>query len=276
MPEPAWTVVSAKASLRPGLRELWEYRELLAFFAWRDIKVRYQQTAIGVAWIGLQPMLLVAAFSLVFGMLLRVPSHAVPYSLFVFAGLLPWHFFAAAVGRSAVSIVANAPVLTKAYFPRLIVPISTVLALLVDFAVSLVVFAALFMYQGCRFRPTWLLLPLLVLWTCFASLAVGVWLAALNVKYRDVAQAVPVGLQLWMYATPIVYPSSMVPAAYRPLLVLNPLATISDAYRYVLFGIDSPLLAALPLAISIVGLSAVFVAGLDFFGRTERTFADIV
>ncbi|MBA2293724.1 MAG: ABC transporter permease, partial [Actinobacteria bacterium] len=211
-----------QAAFRLG--ELWAYRELLYFLVWRDVKVRYKQAALGAAWVVLQPLLMVALFSLIFGPLLDVQTGGIPYPLFVFAGLLPWQIFATALAQSANSLVTNQQLITKIYFPRLLLPLAAVLAGLVDFAVTIVLLVALMLWYGVGPSPTVLLLPLIVPIVLLTALSVGTWLSALNVRYRDVQHLVPFLTQFWFFATPIAYSSTMLPESWRSLLGLNPMA----------------------------------------------------
>lgn len=260
------------AALR--LRELLEHRELLGFLAWRDITVRYRQTLLGAAWALLQPMAAMAAFSLVFGRLARLPSDGLPYPLFAFCGLLPWQCFATALGASANSLVGNAALISKVYFPRLVLPIASTAPALVDLAVSLL--ALLVMMAGYGVRPTarWLLLPLLIAWLPLASLSAGLWLSALSVRYRDVRHTLPFLTQLWMFVSPVVYPASLFPVSVRPWLGLNPMAGVVETYRWALLG--TAVLDWRMVALSAVVTLALLFSGTMFFRRTERAFADVV
>ena len=264
------------ASLR--LPEVWHYRELLIFLSWRDVKVRYKQTSLGVAWVVLQPLITTVIFSLLFGGLLNVPSGGVPYPLFALAGLVPWNFFAGALTRSSTSLVGSANLITKVYFPRLIVPGSAVISGLVDLAVSFGVLAVMMIWYRVALTPAILLLPLLILLAMLTALAFGLWLSALNVRYRDVNYLVPFLVQIWMYLTPVIYGAALIPAPFRFLLALNPMTLVVDGFRRVLLGPEvvafqeSPWLYALSLGV----LAAVLVGGLVYFRTTERTFADVI
>jgi lipopolysaccharide transport system permease protein len=255
------------------LRELLVYRELLFFLAWRDVKVRYKQTALGVAWAVLQPLLAMVLFTLVFGRLAKVPSDGIPYPLFSYAALLPWTFFSNAVTTSGTSVVGSAQLITKVYFPRLIIPGAAVAATLVDFAIALGLLAVLMMVYGAGVGPGVLLMLPLVLLTVILALGVGAWTAAMTVRYRDFRHALPFAMQLWLFATPVIYPASLVPSAWRPLLMLNPLTGIIEGYRAALFG--RPLdLASLALS-TVVSFFALWWGARTFRGM-ERTFADII
>ena len=217
-----------------------EYRELLFFLVWRDIKVRYKQTAIGVAWAILQPLLTMVVFSIFFGRLAQVPSDGHPYPIFVYAALLPWQLFAYALTESSNSLVSNQQLISKVYFPRLVVPIAAVIAGLVDFAMAFLVLVA--MLLDYRITPGWaiVLLPLFLILATLTALAVGLWLSALNVKYRDVRYTIPFLTQFWLFATPIAYPSSLVPEQWRAFLGLNPMAGVVEGFRWALLGQTAP------------------------------------
>ena len=256
-----------------GFRELWAYRELLYFLTWRDIKVRYKQTGLGAAWAILQPVLTMLVFSIFFGGLAKVPSDGVPYPLFTLTGLLPWQLFSYALTQSSSSVITNKNLISKVYFPRLLVPISAVLSGLVDFAIAFAVLLVMMFHYGVA--PGWavLIIPLAVLFTVVSALAVGLWLSALNVKYRDVQYAVPFMTQFWMFLTPIAYPSSLVPAKWRLLYGLNPMSGVVDSFRWALLG-RTPSSTAL-VSISAVVVVVAFVGGLAYFRRVEKTFADL-
>ena len=257
-----------------GLRELWEYRELLYFLTWRDIKVRYKQTVLGAAWAIIQPFFTMVVFSLFFGKLARMPSDSIPYPLFSFAALVPWTFFAYGLSQSSISVVSSANLIKKLYFPRLVVPISSVLSGLVDFVLAFTVLLGMMAYY--RVMPTvnvvWL--PALVLLALVTCLGVGVWLSALNVRFRDVRYTVPFLTQFWLFATPIAYPSSLLPDPWRVLYGVNPMAGVVEGFRWALLGADTAP-GALVVVSSGVAL-ALLVSGLFYFRRMERTFADIV
>ncbi len=260
------------------LKSLWQYRELLYFLIWRDIKVRYKQTALGVTWIILQPLASMLIFSLVFGTLLKVPSGGVPYPVFAYAALLPWNYFAASINRSSASVVGSSHLITKIYFPRLLIPLASVLSGLVDFAVAFVILGGLMIVYGIV--PTWnaFLLPLFILLAVVTALGFGLWLSALNVRYRDVTQLTPVMVQLWMYVTPVIYATTLIPERYRFLISLNPMTGVVEGFRWVLIG--SRLTTAQPpgflFYVSVVIATLVLVSGVFFFRSTERTFADVI
>jgi lipopolysaccharide transport system permease protein len=279
VPEEPLVVVDAKAPWGAiNLRELWAYRELLYFLTWRDVKVRYNQTALGVAWVVMQPLLTTLIFTVVLGILARVPSDGVPYPLFVFAGLLPWMFFASALLGSGNSLIGNAHLITKVYFPRLIVPAAAVAGRLIDFAVSFVVLAALHAYYGVWPGRGVLLLPALVALLGLLALGAGLLTSAMNVKYRDVGMALPVAVQLWMFASPVLYPSSLirsagVPEAWQWLYILNPLVGIVEGFRSALFGRPFNWPA---LAISAAFTVALFLYSAYAFRKMEKSFADVI
>jgi lipopolysaccharide transport system permease protein len=260
------------------LRALWDYRELLYFLVWRDLKVRYKQTVLGVAWIVLQPVVSMVVFSLLFGGLLKVPSGGVPYPIFAYAALLPWNYFASSLGRSSTSLVSSAHIITKVYFPRLVIPISGVVSGLVDFAIAFLVLIGLMVFYGIAPAPAMALLPGFLLLAVVTALAFGLWLSALNVRYRDVNYLVPFLLQIWLYLTPVLYGSSLIPQPFRILLALNPMTGVVEGFRWALLGghlADARPPGAL-FAVSIAITLAVLISGLAFFRRTERTFADII
>jgi len=255
-------------------RELWEYRELLYFLIWRDVKVRYKQTALGAAWAVIQPFFMMVVFSLFFGRLAKVPSDGIPYPVFTFCALLPWQLFANALTESSNSLVGNQNLITKVYFPRLVVPISAVLGGLVDFVIAFVILLGMMLYYGIV--PGWAIvtLPGFILLAVLTALGVGLWLSALNVQYRDVRYTINFLVQFWMFATPVAYPSSIVPEKWRVLYGLNPMVGVVDGFRWALLGKpDSP---GLPLLISVIVVLMLLVGGLYYFRRLEQQFADIV
>jgi len=256
------------------LGEIWRYRELLYFLVWRDVKVRYKQTALGVAWAVLQPVLTMLVFSLVFGRLARMPTGGVPYPIFAFAALLPWQLFAHALTESGNSLINHQGLVTKVYFPRLLLPLSAVLAGLVDFAVAFLVLAGMMIHERIVPGAAILLLPGFVLLALLTALAVGIWLAALNVRYRDVRYTLPFLTQFWLFATPIAYPSSLVPAAWRPWYGLNPMAGVVEGFRWALLGQGEGVGPLLRVSIAMVVL--LLVGGVIYFKKTERTFADLM
>ena len=270
------TVVRRQA--RPGwaaidFAELWRYRELVIFYAIRDIKVRYRQTLLGASWAILQPVLTMVVFSIFFGHLAGVPSDGIPYPIFAYCGLVPWQLFAYALTQSSNRIVEDAGVITKVYFPRLIVPLASVIAGLVDFAIAFGVLAAMMFYYGVT--PGWamLTLPLFTLLALMAALAVGLWLSALNVRYRDVRYTIPFLAQFWLFVTPVAYSSSLVPLKWQALYGINPMAGVVNGFRWALLGNTSP---GPMLFVSVAATAVLLIGGLYFFRRMERSFADII
>ncbi|NLG48562.1 MAG: ABC transporter permease [Chloroflexi bacterium] len=258
------------------LRAVWEYRELLYFLVWRDLKVRYKQTMLGVLWILLQPLVSTTIFSVLFGLLLQVPTGDVPYPVFALAGLLPWNYFSSALTRSSTSVVGSAHLITKVYFPRLIIPISGVLSGLADLLVSFIVLIGMMLAFGIAPTARMAVLPLLILLAMLTALGFGLWLAALNVRYRDINYLLPFLVQVWMYLTPVVYGSGLIPGEYHFLLSLNPMTGVVEGFRWALLGSASTPLSMPLLAVSVVIALAVLVSGAYFFRSTERSFADIV
>jgi lipopolysaccharide transport system permease protein len=254
-------------------RELLEYRELLTSFTMRDIIIRYKQTALGFLWVIIQPLFMMVIFSVFFGGFAKIPSDGIPYPLFSFAALLPWTLFAEGLSRSTRSMVSNAGIMTKIYFPRLIMPISGILSPLVDFAISIVILAVLMVFYG--FIPTWnvIFIPLFILLALATSLGVGLWLAALNVQYRDFQYTVPFIIQIWMYASPVIYSASMLPESVRFLYGLNPMAGVIEGFRWALLGTEMP---SSIILVSVVVVVAVLISGLFYFRKMEQYFADIV
>jgi lipopolysaccharide transport system permease protein len=280
---PAVTPASARAVVRvapagawPGFdfRELWRYRGLLVFLVWREIKVRYAQTVLGAAWAILQPLLTTVVFTVIFGRFARLPSDGVPYPLFSLAALVPWTYFNTAVSGASNSLTANTSLVTKVYFPRLVIPGAAVLAALLDLAVSLVALLALMLFYHADPRPGLIVLvPLSVLLMMMTAAGMGFWLSALNIQYRDVKYVVPFLLQLWMFASPVVYPLSLVPAPYRLVYSLNPLAGAIAGFRSALLGAGGPTVPEFLVSLGMACL--IFVGGAAYFRRTERVFADV-
>jgi lipopolysaccharide transport system permease protein len=260
--------------LRLNLHELWDYRELLYFMVWRDVKVRYKQTALGAAWAVLQPVASMLVFAVFFGKLAKMPSEGVPYPIFVFAALLPWQLFAYALTESSNSLVTNQNLIKKVYFPRLVIPISAVLAGLVDFAISFVVLLGLMVYYGMRPGIEILALPLFILLAVATALAVGLWLAALNVQFRDVRYTIPFLTQFWLFVTPVAYPASLVPGKWRWLYGMNPMAGVVEGFRWALLGVHGGFRGL--VLVSAAAVVALLFGGLAYFRRMERTFADVV
>lgn len=264
----------SRGALALNFGELWEYRELLVFLAWREVRVRYKQSALGIAWVLIQPLATMVIFSVVFGRFAHLPSEGLPYPLFVLTGLLPWQLFGSSLTRTGGSLVANANLLTKVYFPRLIIPLAAALAGVVDFAISLILLVGALIYYGVR--PGWqmLALPVFALLALLAAISVGLWLSALNVRYRDVQVALPFLVQIWLFASPVTYSVSLVPTGISRLIYdLNPMASVIQGFRWSLTGGPAPgiqLLGATAL------LLAILVGGLIYFRTAEKTFADVI
>jgi lipopolysaccharide transport system permease protein len=256
-----------------NLSDLWSFRELLGFLMWRDIKVRYKQTVLGIMWVVLQPLVTTIIFTIFLGKLARVPSDNLPYPLFVFAGLLPWTFFASAITASGNSLVSSASLITKVYFPRMIIPGAAIGARLLDFGIAFIILVGLMIHYRVSVTGNILVLPVVITLVVLLALGVGMWASALNVKYRDVGVVLPVLIQLWMFVSPVVYPSSIVPAKYHWLYALNPLAGILEGFRASLFGGEFDWLA---LSISTIFTLLLLVYSAYVFRRMERDFADIV
>jgi len=255
------------------IKELWVYRELISAFTLRDVKLRYKQTGLGIAWAVLQPLLTMVIFTVFFGGLANLPSDGVPYPLFVLAALLPWTLFAEGLTRSTASMVTNANIMTKVYFPRLIMPLSSIISPLVDFAVSFIILIAMMVYYG--FVPTLnvLFLPVFLLLALATALGVGLWLSALNVKYRDFQYTVPFMIQIWLFASPVAYSASLVPESMRIWYGLNPMAGVIEGFRWALLGTGAP--SAMVL-VSVGMVIVLLVSGMFYFRRMEQYYADIV
>jgi len=256
------------------LREVSEYRELLYFLVWRDIKIRYKQTVIGVGWAVLQPLITMVVFTAIFGRFAQIPSDGLPYPIFSFSALIPWTFFATALNRSIASVVAESHLISKVYFPRLILPLAGTLAGIVDFAISLIVLLGMMVWYGVAITWWLLTLPAFLLFALLTALAVGLWLSAINVRYRDVGYVVPFLIQIWMFCSPVVYPVSLIPEKYRLLYSLNPMAGVIEGFRWFLLGTERPDFSV--MTISAVVVLIILTGGLIFFKNMERTFADVV
>jgi len=258
----------------PSLRELWMSREIIYFLTWRDVKVRYKQTVIGAAWAILQPVLTMIVFSLFFGRLAGIPSEGIPYPIFSYCGLLPWTLFAQGLSQASNSLVGGANLITKIYFPRSIIPLSAVLVGLVDFVLAFLVLVAMMVYYRIFPGVNVIWLPGFLLLSLITSLGVGLWLSALNVQYRDVRYTVPFLTQIWMFATPVIYPSSLLHGSWRVLLGLNPMTAVVEGFRWTLLGVGRP--PGAMCAVSSLVAMALLVSGALYFRRVERTFADVV
>lgn len=272
--EPTVVIQPRRGLLDLDLKALWQYRELLYFLVWRDIKVRYKQTAIGASWAILQPVLNMIVFTIVFGRLAKLDSDGLPYPIFAYAGLLPWQYFSQAVSQSGFSLVQSANLISKLYFPRLIVPIAATLSPLVDFAIAFLVLIVLMVGYGIS--PTWgvVALPLFILLALITSLAVSLFLSALYVQYRDMRYTIPFLVQFWMYASPVVYSVNLLPERWRLIYGLNPMVGVIEGFRWALLGKAHPNIWAMMMSAAVVLL--MLGAGLIYFRRMERTFADVI
>lgn len=267
-------IEAAHAWVPLNLRELWEYRELLYFLAWRDIRVRYKQTTLGITWALIQPLFTMVVFTVVFNRFGHMSSDGYPYPVFTFAALLPWQLFAFALGESSSSVVANQRLITKVFFPRLILPLAGICVGVADFLIALGLLGAMMIYYGIVPTVALLTLPIWVVLAVTTALAVGLWLAALNVRYRDIRYTVPFLTQLWLFATPVAYSSSVVPEKWRLLYSMNPMLAVVEGFRWALLGKTNSPNGMVFVSAAVVVL--LLVGGLFFFRRTERTFADIV
>jgi lipopolysaccharide transport system permease protein len=257
-----------------NLKELWQYRELLYLLTWRDVTVRYKQTALGVMWAILQPLLTMVVFSIFFGGLAKIPSNGLPYPIFSFCALVPWTFFANGLTQSSNSLVLSSNLVKKVYFPRLAIPISTIFAGVVDFVIAFFVLILMMALYGIWPTPQIVLLPLLLLLALVTALGVGLWLAALNVQYRDVRYVVPFLVQFWLFATPIAYPSTLLPEPWRVVYGINPMVGVVSGFRWALLGTD--FLHGPMLIVSTLAAMLILVSGAFYFRRMERTFADVL
>ena len=258
-----------------NFRELWDYRELFLILVWRDVSVRYKQSMLGVLWAILAPLITMTIFTVIFGRVAKIPTNGIPYPIFSFSGLLPWLFFAQALQVSSASMVAERNLITKVYFPRIILPAAATLAPLVDFLIACLILGAMMVYYG--FVPTWhalYLIPLCVLWALATALGVGFWLGALNVYFRDVKMIIPFLIQVWMFASPVVYPASLFPQKWQWLYGLNPMAGVIEGFRWAMLGQG---VAPGPVVLASVLVSVLLLGGgVYFFRRMERSFADVV
>ena len=267
-------ITASRGTLAATLREVWAYRELLGLLARRDISLRYRQSLVGVGWAILQPTITTIIFTVVFGRLARLPSDGVPYAIFAFCGLLPWNYFARCLADSSDSLVGSANLVTKVYFPRLILPLSRVIAGLIDLGISLVIAAGMMLwYRITPSQGVWLL-PLFVLVTALSAFGVGLWLTALNVRYRDVKFIVPFLIQCWMYASPVAYSTALVPTRYQWLYGLNPMVGVIEGFRWALLGRAAPNAQMMFASVAIV--TVILAGGIAYFRRMERTFADVI
>jgi lipopolysaccharide transport system permease protein len=275
------SVQNASVLIRPisgwvpiNLRDLWAYRELLYFLTWRDIKVRYKQTALGMAWVVLQPLLLMLVFTMFFGRLVELPSDGIPYPLFTYIALLPWQLFSRALNEGSMSLIAHERVITKTYFPRILLPASAVLASLIDFGIAFLVLIGFILFYGVHPGLAIFTLPVFVLLVVMTAFGVSLWLAAFNVLYRDVRYVLPFLTQLWMFATPIIYPVSVVPDSWRLLYSLNPMVGVVEGFRWAVLGNTSGMDAMFGLSALVV--ASVLGGGILYFQSVQQTFADVI
>lgn len=271
---PSLTITPTQGWVSLNLRDLWAYRELLYFLTWRDVKVRYKQTVLGVAWAVIQPLMTMIVFTVFFGRLAKLPSDGLPYPLFSFCALLPWTLFSRALSESSNSLVTNSNLISKVYFPRLVIPIAAILAGLIDFGITFIILFCMMAYYGIFPSMAILFLPAFVLFATMTALAVSLWLSALNVEYRDVRYTIPFLTQIWMFASPIAYSSSLIPEQWRFIYGLNPLAGVIEGFRWALLGKVHPNWGLLTASVVIVLL--LLITGLLYFKRMEKTFADLV
>lgn len=257
-----------------NFRELWRYRELLGFFVWRDITIRYKQTLLGALWAIIQPFLTMVVLSIVFGRFMKVPTDGLPYPIFSYSALVVWTYFAGSLTRSTESLVRNPSLVTKIYFPRLIMPIATTLSGLVDFAVAFVVLIGMFFYYGIEIRITILYLPLYLFMACILAFGVGTWLSSMNVKYRDIRYVVPFLTQIWMFASPVAYSSTLIPEKWRFIYGLNAMAGVVQGFRWALLGQGKP--SGNMMGVSIIIIVVILISGLYYFRRMEKEFADVI
>lgn len=271
---PTTIIEPSRGWISLNLDELWTYRELLYFLTWRDVKVRYKQTVIGAAWAILQPFFSMVVFSLFFGRLAKIPSDDLPYPIFSYAALVPWQFFANGLRQSSTSLVASANLVRKVYFPRLVIPIASVLSGVIDFALAFIVLLGLMLFYGTLPTTAIVWLPFFLLLALVTALGVGLWLTAMNVQFRDVKYAVPFLIQAWMFATPIAYPSSLLDEPWRTLYGINPMAGVVEGFRWALLGTET---APGPIVlVSALVAVVILISGAYYFRRMEKTFADVV
>jgi lipopolysaccharide transport system permease protein len=257
-----------------NLRSVWEYRDLLHFLTWRDVKVRYKQTALGVTWAIIQPLLVMGAFSIFFGRLAKIPSDGHPFPIFALSGLIPWQLFAHALAQSSNSLVANERLITKIFFPRLLIPLSAVLSGLIDFVIAFVIVLVLLVHYEIAPTMAFFSIPFFVLLTLATALAVGLWFSALNVTYRDVRHAMPFIIQFWLFVSPVAYPTSLVPNPWNMVYALNPMVGVIEGFRWALLG--KTRIPGWELMISVAVVAVLLIGGLYYFRRMEKTFADIL
>jgi len=267
-PSRGWTALN--------LRDLWRYRELIFFLTWRDIKVRYKQTVLGMAWAIIRPVISMVVYALIFGQLANLDSEGVPYTIFTYVALLPWQLFSKAMSDTGRSMVSNRNMITKIYFPRLVIPVSTVLSGLVDFFIAFLILIGMMVYYKIPLTPAIWTLPLFLLLTLVTALGVGLWFSSLNVLYRDVGYMLPFITEMWKYLTPVAYSAQYITGPWKIIYSLNPMAGVVQGFRWALLGIELDSSAPTTMAISVAVALVVFVSGLFYFRRMERTFADMV
>jgi lipopolysaccharide transport system permease protein len=272
--KPTVVIEPRRGIFRFDLGSLWQYRELLYFLVWRDLKVRYKQTAIGVGWAALQPLVSMTIFTVIFGRFAKIPSDGLPYPLFALCGVLPWNYFSGALQRCINSVVGDAQLVKKVYFPRLILPVAGSLSGIIDFAISFILLLGMMIWYRIPLTGIALFVPALLALALITSLAVGLWFAALNVRYRDVGYTIPFLIQIWMFASPVVYPVSMIPERYRLIYSLNPMVGVVEGFRWALLGKASPDFAV--MAMSMGAIIMLLIGGVVFFRNMECTFADVV
>jgi lipopolysaccharide transport system permease protein len=272
--QPTVLIQPSRGLFNLDLAAVWEFRELLYFLVWRDVKVRYKQTIIGGAWAILQPLLTMVVFTVIFGHFAKIPSDGLPYSIFTYTALLPWNYFSQAITRGGASLVGDSKLLQKIYFPRLVIPLAAVTAPLIDFLVSFLVLLAMMLWFGIALRWTVLALPLFLLLALITALAVGLWLSPLNVRYRDIGHTIPFLTQFWLFASPVAYPLSLVPEKWRLLYGLNPMVGVIEGFRWAVLGQEGPAFGV--MAVSAIVVLALLLTGTVFFRRMERTFADVI
>ncbi len=269
------TVIKSSRGWVPlKLRELYEYRDLLFFLTWRDVKIRYKQTVIGVGWAVLQPFFSMVIFSVFFGRLAGIPSDNIPYPIFAYAALVPWTFFANGLRQSSASLVSGAEMIRKIYFPRLVIPISAVMSGVIDFILAFIILLGMMVFYGVYPTTAVVWLPALLLLALVSSLGVGFWLTAMNVQFRDVKYVVPFLVQGWLFATPIAYPSSLIPERWRPVYGINPMVGVVEGFRWALLGVQTA--PGAMIAVSSVVALTLFISGAYYFRRMERSFADVI
>jgi lipopolysaccharide transport system permease protein len=257
-----------------GMFELWQYRELLYFMAWRDIKVRYKQTVIGILWAIIQPFMTMIVFTLFFGRMAQLPTDGLPYPIFYYAGLLPWTFFSGGIRQASNSLIEGSNMVKRVYFPRMVMPIGAILSLVLDFALAFLLLLGMMVYYGLQPTVNVIWLPLLLVLAFITALGIGLWLSALNVQFRDIRYALPFLIQLWLFITPVVYPASLLSESWRAIYALNPMVGVVEGFRWALLGTDTR--PGFTIVISTVTAIILLLSGAFYFKRVERTFADVI